>query len=95
MGISDTYLHVLVRNASLTSTFTVYLNSSLVEMRLCSLLDETRGDKAKETLREKAGEYLERAEKLKKHLKKNKGKKVVEGGGGGKSHKSKKSGGGG
>ena len=69
--------------------------SSLVEMGLYSLLDEAHGEKAKETLRAKAAEYLERAEKLTKYLKKNKGKKVVEGGGGGKSHKKKKSGGGG
>lgn len=54
-------------------------------------LDEVHGDKAKESVRSKIKSYLERAESLKAHLKKErnkKGKKMVEGGsskkGGGK-----------
>lgn len=54
-------------------------------------LDEVHGDKAKESVRSKIKSYLERAESLKAHLKKErnkKNKKMVEGGsskkGGGK-----------
>ena len=57
------------------------------------LLDETHGEKAKASLRERIKQYLDRAEQLKKFLKKgHKGKRVVEGGGGkSKSHSSKAS----
>lgn len=54
------------------------------------LLDETHGEKAKGSLRERIKQYLDRAEQLKKFIRKgHKGKKVVEGGGGkSKSHSS-------
>lgn len=66
-----------------------------MEHFLHALKYETHGEKAKASLRDRIKQYLDRAEQLKKFMKKGKGKKVVEGGGGGKSHKShKKSGGG-
>lgn len=37
---------------------------------LFKLLDETQGDKAKQSIRVKCAEYLDRAEKLKEYLKK-------------------------
>lgn len=46
-------------------------------------LDEVHGDKAKDSVRSKIKSYLERAESLKAHLKKErnkKNKKMVEGG---------------
>lgn len=50
------------------------------------MIDEVHGEKAKESVRSKIKSYLERAENLKAHLKKEKkkGKKMVEGSGGGK-----------
>ena len=45
-------------------------------------LDEAHGDKAKQSIRDKCTQYLERAEQLKKYIeKKNKKKAVKEGGG--------------
>ncbi len=41
---------------------------------LCVCSDETHGDRAKESIRGKCSRYLERAEQLKKHLSKGKGK---------------------
>lgn len=47
-----------------------YLNLSFI------LLDEAQGDRAKESIRAKCTQYLERAEKLKAYLKKSKKKPV-------------------
>lgn len=41
------------------------------------LSDEAQGDKQKETIRNKCATYLDRAEKLKQHIKGGKGKKPV------------------
>lgn len=43
------------------------------------LLDEAQGDKAKDSIRAKCLQYLDRAEKLKEYLKKGKKKPVKEG----------------
>ncbi len=40
----------------------------------CCVLDEAHGDRAKDSIRGKCAQYLERAEQLKKHLSKGKGK---------------------
>jgi vacuolar protein-sorting-associated protein 4 len=45
-----------------------------------SLLDEAQGDKAKESIRAKCLQYLDRAEKLKTYLKKGNKKKPVKDG---------------
>lgn len=46
-----------------------------------SVLDEAQGEKAKESIRQKCLQYLDRAEKLKVYLKKGKkGKPVKDGG---------------
>ena len=52
-------------------------------------LDEIHGDKAKESVRSRIKSYLDRAEQLKEHLRKEKkkGKKMVEGGSSSKSKK--------
>lgn len=42
-------------------------------------LDEAQGEKAKESIRLKCGQYLERAEKIKESLKKGKKKPVKDG----------------
>lgn len=59
-----------------------------VAILLVCFLDEIHGDKAKESVRSRIKSYLDRAEQLKEHLRKEKrkGKKMVEGG----SSKSKK-----
>lgn len=44
-----------------------------------SIADEAQGDKAKESIRGKCVQYLDRAEKLKEYLKKGKKKPVKEG----------------
>lgn len=43
----------------------------------CVPIDEVQGDKAKDSLRGKCMQYLERAEKLKKYLETGKNKKPV------------------
>ena len=49
------------------------------------LLDEAHSDKAKESIRAKCIQYLERAEKLKEHVKNKEGKKPVKSADGGGS----------
>ena len=43
------------------------------------LSDEAQSDKAKDSIRSKCAQYLDRAEKLKNHLSKNKKKAVADG----------------
>lgn len=43
-------------------------------------LDEAQGDKAKDSIRAKCVQYLERAEKIKDSIKKGKKKQVLDGG---------------
>ena len=62
-----------------------------VEYFLHAIKYETNGDKAKESIRTKCTEYLERAEKLKEYLKKDQKKKAVPDGGNGKNDKGKSS----
>lgn len=54
-----------------------------IQLYLTNLLflsaDEAQGDKAKESLRAKCLQYLDRAEKLKEYLKKGKKKPVKDG----------------
>ena len=50
------------------------------EFNSFSNLDEAQGDKAKESIRSKCYQYLERAEKLKQYLKKGKKQKPVKDG---------------
>lgn len=45
----------------------------------CFLIDEAQGDKAKESIRAKCSQYLERAEKIKESLKKGKKKPIKDG----------------
>ena len=55
-----------------------------------NISDEAHSDKAKESIRAKCGQYLERAEKLKKHVRdkdKKKPMKSSDSGGGGGSKK--------
>ena len=40
----------------------------------CAIVDEVHNEKAKQSIRSKCNDYLERAEKLKGYLKKNSGK---------------------
>lgn len=47
--------------------------------RLICLSDEAQGDKAKDSIRQKCLQYLDRAEKLKTYLKKGKKKPVKDG----------------
>jgi vacuolar protein-sorting-associated protein 4 len=51
------------------------------------LLDEAQSDKAKESIRAKCIQYLDRAEKLKKYLGNDKKPKPMKAGGGGSSKK--------
>lgn len=44
------------------------------------ILDEAQGEKAKESIRAKCAQYLERAEKIKESIKKGKKKPVLDGG---------------
>lgn len=46
----------------------------------CQLLDEAQGEKAKESIRAKCAQYLERAEKIKDVIRKGKKKPVLDGG---------------
>lgn len=55
-----------------------FLNWSLLISR--QLLDEAQGEKAKESIRAKCVQYLERAEKIKDVIKKGKKKPVLDGG---------------
>lgn len=60
-------------------TVFLYEESYDNEYRLQLILDETHGDRAKESIRAKCVQYLERAEKLKAYLKKSKKKPVKAG----------------
>ena len=55
-----------------------------------TITDEASSDKAKESIRAKCVQYLDRAEKLKTYLKKKDKKKPVADGGSHKAHSSKK-----
>lgn len=57
-----------------------YSTFYLLMFNLFHLLDEAQGDKAKESIRAKCVQYLERAEKIKDVLKKGKKKPVLDGG---------------
>lgn len=52
----------------------------LVHSKLLIILDEAQSERAKESIRTKCLQYLERAEKLKEYLKKGKQKKPVKDG---------------
>lgn len=55
---------------SLLGTNTQTLNHFCVPFLLLFLTDEAQSDKAKQSIRAKCAEYLDRAEKLKEYLKK-------------------------
>jgi vacuolar protein-sorting-associated protein 4 len=54
------------------------MNFNLIQ--LTKISDEAQGDKAKESIRAKCLQYLDRAEKLKQYLKKGKKQKPVKDG---------------
>lgn len=51
-----------------------------LEKLYANVADEAQGDRAKESIRTKCLQYLDRAEKLKEYLKKGKSKKPVKAG---------------
>lgn len=53
----------------------------LIKIKKICFLDEAQGEKAKESIRAKCLQYLDRAEKLKEYLKKGSKKKPVKEGG--------------
>ena len=57
-----------------------YIKWVLLILRSILILDEAQGDKAKESIRAKCLQYLDRAEKLKQYLKKGNKKKPVKDG---------------
>ena len=94
-GIKDKAIDILTQAAEADKNGdyqkAVRLYESGIECFLHAVKYEVHGEKAKAHIRGKIGEYLERAEKLKKSLKDKKGKKLVEGGGTSKSSKGSKS----
>lgn len=59
---------------------TVSIHMQRFYFLLLYILDEAQGEKAKESIRAKCVQYLERAEKIKEVLKKGKKKPVLDGG---------------
>jgi vacuolar protein-sorting-associated protein 4 len=55
------------------------MNENLEELSL-NIPDEAQGERAKDSIRTKCLQYLDRAEKLKEYLKKGKSKKPVKAG---------------
>lgn len=51
----------------------------MLDLSLTGVSDEAQGEKAKESIRAKCVQYLERAENLKDHIKKGKKKPVKDG----------------
>lgn len=72
MELNIFYMQLSVSNQSLISD----MNFKII----CFHLDEAQGDKAKESIRAKCLQYLDRAEKLKTYLKKDNKKKPVKDG---------------
>lgn len=64
----------------------VLIQSAMVYVEI----DETHGDKSRESVRVKVARYLERAEELKKYLKKKTSRNTVTEGGGSSSKSKKK-----
>ena len=56
-----------------------FFNENLKELSL-NISDEAQGERAKDSIRTKCLQYLDRAEKLKEYLKKGKSKKPVKAG---------------
>jgi len=56
-----------------------FFNENLEELSL-NISDEAQGERAKDSIRTKCLQYLDRAEKLKEYLKKGKSKKPVKAG---------------
>ncbi|CAD7077411.1 unnamed protein product [Hermetia illucens] len=77
------------RNKNYAEALRLYEHA--VEYFLHAIKYEAQGDKAKDSIRSKCLQYLDRAEKLKEHLKKGKKKLVKESDAGSKEDKDKKS----